>query len=267
MLRFKDKIVLITGAARGIGAATASKFHAEGAIVIITDILDKQGQELAKELGDRAIYMHLDVSDEVKWQSLTSHIMDKFGRLDIIFNNAGITGIDLDQGPQDPENASLESWHKVHQVNLDGVFFGCKYAIQMMKAHGGAIINMSSRSGIVGIPGAAAYASSKAAIHNHTKTVALYCAEKGYPIRCNAVLPAAILTPLWESALGQDEVSKNAAIKAISAGIPIGYMGAPLDVAHAVLYLASEESRYLTGTDIIIDGGILAGSAASYKSK
>jgi len=143
---------------------------------------------------------------------------------------------------------------------------GCKYGIKNMKAGDGAsIVNVSSRSGIVGIPQAVAYASSKAALRNHTKSVALYCAEKNYPIRCNSLHPAAILTPMWDAMLGEGE-QREAAIDAISADIPMRKMGEPRDVAFAALYLASDESKYVTGIELNIDGGILAGSAAAPSS-
>ena len=126
--------------------------------------------------------------------------------IDVVVNNAGITGFEDSPGPHDPEHATLEEWHRVHAVNLDGTFLGCRYAIRAMRAKGaGSIINMSSRSGLVGIPGAAAYASSKAAIRNHSKSVALYCAQQGLNIRCNSIHPAAILTPMWEALIGDGE--------------------------------------------------------------
>ncbi len=262
--RLPGKIAFITGAARGIGAATAQLFVQEGAFVILADILDAEGQALAQELGrDKACYVHLDVSQEKEWDKTAQWIQKHYGKLNVVFNNAGIIGT----GCQDPEHLSLAEWHQVHAINLDSIFLGCKMGIALMKEHGGVIVNMSSRSGVVGVPGACAYASSKAAIRNHTKSVALYCAEKHYPIRCNAVLPAAILTPLWDTMLGSEPTQRQKALAQVCAGIPLGYMGEPLDVAYAVLYLASDESRYLTGTELTIDGGILAGSSASYGVK
>lgn len=263
MKRLHNKIALVTGGSQGIGAETAKMMAKEGAYVIVTDIQDDKGQEIAKEL--KGEYFHLDVSSEVEWKALAEVIEKKHGRLDIVFNNAGIIGFNENLGPQDPENVSLESWHKIHSVNLDGVFLGCKHAIGLMKKNGGSIINMSSRSGVVGIPGAAAYASSKAAVRNHTKTVALYCAEKKYNIRCNSVHPGAILTPLWDPMLGDDEVARNKVIAQIAGGVPLGHMGKPEDVAYAVIYLASDESKYVTGTELTQDGGILAGSTAGPK--
>jgi 3(or 17)beta-hydroxysteroid dehydrogenase len=264
-MRLKNKVALITGAARGIGAETAKLFAAEGATVIVTDILDEEGQSLVKSIGQHAVYFHLDVADEKDWEALIEPIQTRYGKIDILFNNAGIIGFDDKLGPQDPEYVSLSSWRYIHAINLDGVLLGCQFAMRLMKNHGGSIINMSSRSGLVGIPTAAAYASSKAAIRNHTKSVALYCAEKKYNIRCNSVHPGAILTPLWDSMLGDNAETRQAAINAIATGIPLGHMGEPLDVAYAVLFLASDESKYITGAEFTLDGGILAGSTAAPK--
>jgi len=266
MNRVEGKIALVTGAAQGIGKAIAEILIREGATVIITDILKPEGERIAQDLGPSAYFHPLDVSREEEWQTASQFIESHFGKLDILVNNAGIMGSSPHLVSLDPENSSLESWHHIHAVNLDGTFLGCKYGIALMKRGGGSIINISSRSGVVGIPSAAAYASSKAAIRNHTKTVALYCAEKGYNIRCNTVLPAAILTPIWNHILGEREEDREKAIAVLAEGIPLKRMGDPMDVAYAVLYLASDESGYVTGSDLTIDGGILAGSAASPKS-
>ena len=261
MSRLENKIVLITGAARGIGKAIAKLFHEEGAFVILSDIRDDEGIKAAKEINSRCEYLHLDVKFEEEWKLSTEYIKEKYGKLDILVNNAGITGFLETTGPFNAEEISLESWNEVHQVNATGVMLGCKYAIQLMKENGGSIVNISSRSGIVGIPAAVAYASSKAAVRNHTKSVALYCAEKNYNIRCNSIHPAAIMTPLWDAMLGQDG-QREKMIKSVEAGIPLGKFGDPKDVAYGALYLASEESKYVTGIELNIDGGILAGSEA-----
>lgn len=262
MGRLKGKIALVTGSSQGIGEAIVERFVKEGAMVILTDIADEKGEKIAQKLGASAHYHHLDVGDEGKWVKLMAHIMQEFGQLDVLVNNAGITGFSEGFGPQDPEHTSLEDWHKIHRVNMDGVFLGCKHALRVMKKKGGSIINMSSRSGMVGIPRAAAYASSKASNRNHTKTVALYCAEKGYNIRCNSIHPGAILTPLWDAMLGNGE-TRTQAIEAVAAGVPLHRMGTPEEVAALVLYLATDESGYITGSEFTIDGGILAGSTAS----
>lgn len=260
--RLRNKVALVTGSAQGLGEACARLFAQHGATVLVSDINDTLGLKVAKELGPPSAYLHLDVSVESEWKNAMEIIEKEYGALDILVNNAGVTGYDGEYGPQDPENASLESWKHVHSVNLDSVFLGCKYAMPLLKkSKSASIINMASRSGIVGIPTAAAYASTKAAIRNHTKSVALYCAGNAYPIRCNAISPAAIMTPLWEPMLGTGEDRKRA-LERLTADIPLKRMGSPEDVAQAALYLASEESSYVTGTEIILDGGILAGSPA-----
>lgn len=262
-MRLQNKIALITGSARGIGEAIAMQFHKEGAKVLISDILDEKGKKVATELGDGAEYIHLNVKNENEWEKITDYIILKYGGLDILVNNAGITGFLEAKGPHDAENIDTETWKEVHDVNLNGVMFGCKYGIKMMKGRsGGSIVNISSRSGIVGIPGAVAYASSKAAVRNHTKSVALYCAQKNLNIRCNSIHPAAIMTPMWDAMLGEGEQRKNI-IKSVEAGIPLGHFGQPKDVAHAAVYLASDESTYVTGIELNIDGGILAGAEAT----
>ena len=267
MPRLEGKIALITGAARGIGQAIAELFFAEGAHVILSDINDELGQEVVNKMGAISKYIHLDVSQESDWELASDFIEKEYGRLDIVVNNAGITGFLETQGPHDPENLDLDSWHKVHETNLDGVALGCKYGIRLMKNSSHAsIVNISSRSGVVGIPAATAYASSKAGVRNHTKSVALYCAEQSYPIRCNSIHPGAIFTPIWDVMLGEGE-QREATIKEISDGVPLGIMGEPNDVAYAALYLASNESKYVTGTELNIDGGIHAGSTAATSRK
>ena len=261
MKRLKNKIALITGASRGIGKAIAEVFHEQGATVILTDINNYEGKIVTKVLGDKSEYYELDVKKEADWLEISNIIKAKYGKLDILVNNAGITGFLETNGPFDAENINLDSWEEVHRVNATGTMLGCKYAISLMKENGGSIINISSRSGIVGIPAAVAYASSKAAVRNHTKSVALYCAEKGYQIRCNSVHPAAIMTPMWDAMLGEG-LEREKMIKQVEDGIPLGKFGEAIDVAYGVLYLASDESKYVTGIELTIDGGILAGSQA-----
>lgn len=260
--RLKGKTALITGSARGIGEAIARLFHQEGATVLITDILVDRGKALAQELGDRVFFYPLNVKNEGEWKIISEIVTLDFGGLDILVNNAGITGFLETAGPHDIENVDQNSWNEVLDVNLGGTMLGCKYGIRWMKRKGaGSIINISSRSGIVGIPGAAAYAASKAGIRNHTKSVALHCAEKNYHIRCNSIHPAAIMTPMWDAMLGEGEMRKEI-IRSVEHGIPLGKFGEPMDVAYAALFLASDESQYITGIELNVDGGILAGAEA-----
>lgn len=264
--RLAGKVVLITGAAQGIGKACAELFIREGAFVFITDINDDLGKRAALEAGLHAQYFRLDVQNENDWDVAIAQIIKQKKHLDILINNAGITGFQEEFGLQDPENASLDSWRKVHAVNSDGVFLGCQKAMQHMKQRKGSIVNISSRSGIVGISGAAAYAASKAAVRNHTKSVALYCCEKGYDIRCNSIHPAAILTPMWEPMLGRG-AEREERLAQIAKDIPMRKLGTPEDVAYAALFLASDEAKYITGIELTVDGGILAGSSASPKKE
>lgn len=260
--RLQGKVALITGASQGIGASTARLFAAEGATVLLADIQEEKAETLSRELSPSAHFLYLNVTDPINWDCLFTTLLRRYGHLDILVNNAGIMGVDSMMGPQDPEHATLESWKRVQEVNIESVFLGCKHAIRLMKERGGTIVNVSSRSGIVGVPSAAAYAASKAAVRNHTKSVALYCCEQGYPIRCNSVHPAAILTPLWEPMLGTAQ-QREASLETLTRTIPMHRMGTPEEVAYAILFLASEESGFITGSEVIIDGGILAGSSSS----
>ena len=257
MKRLDNKTCLITGAGRGIGAAIAEAFAAEGARVVVTDKDMSTATDVARRIG--GIGFRLDVSSEADWDRLAGD----WAEIDVLVNNAGVTGFEDGIVAHDPENASLQDWQAVHSVNLDGTFLGCRYGIRAMRSKGsGAIINVSSRSGMVGIPSAAAYASSKAAVRNHTKTVALYCAQEGLGIRCNSIHPAAVLTPMWEPMLG-DGPDREARMAAIVADTPLKRFATPEEVAAVALLLASDDAAYMTGSEITIDGGILAGSTAN----
>jgi NAD(P)-dependent dehydrogenase (short-subunit alcohol dehydrogenase family) len=260
MTRLHEKIALVTGAAQGIGLAIARAFVAEGSRVVLTDIQTEKGQIGANAIGKPASFASLDVRLEGDWERVIAFILDKFKRLDVVVNNAGITGFTDCPGPHDPEHATLEAWRAVHATNLDGVFLGCKYAIRAMRPNRqGSIINLSSRSGVVGIPRAAAYASSKAAVRHHTKSVALYCAEEGLAIRCNSIQPAAILTPMWDAVLGEGE-QREVNLRHYAAGAPLHRFGTAEEVAALAVYLASDESAFTTGAEFNIDGGMLAGA-------
>ncbi len=257
MPKLQDKLCVVTGGARGIGRAICEAFAEEGARVILTDIDTDEGNSAATEIGCE--FLELDVSKERGWEALTA----AHPQIDVLVNNAGITGFENGPGPHDPENASLADWRAVHAVNTDGTFLGCRYALRAMRESGtGSIINISSRSGLVGIPGAAAYAASKAAIRNHTKSVALYAAQQGWRVRCNSIHPAAILTPIWEPMLG-DGPDREEKMAALVADTPLKRFGTVKEVAALALYLASDDSAYMTGSELTLDGGLLAGSAAS----
>lgn len=262
MPRLAQKTALITGAARGIGAGIADAFISEGARVLLTDIDDDAGAATAEALGGMATYRHLDVREESDWAGATRSLVSDHGRLDIVVNNAGITGFDPSTPrPFDPEHGSLDDWRAVFATNADGVFLGCQAAIRAMRPlGGGSIINLSSRSGLVGIPRAVAYAASKAAVRHHTKSVALYCAEEGLTIRCNAILPAAIDTPMWDAMVGTGPDRKTN-MQAFVTDCPLRRFGTVDEVASLAVYLASDESTYTTGADFTIDGGMLAGAA------
>jgi 3(or 17)beta-hydroxysteroid dehydrogenase len=227
-MRVKDKIVLITGGASGLGRADAELFAAEGARVVITDVNEDTGQGLATELD--GLFLPHDVSLEADWQRVMQAVQERFGRLDVLVNNAGIVQV------ADIESTSLELYRKMNAVHNDGTFLGCRYAIEAMRERGGSIVNMSSLSAIRGYPLVPSYAAAKGAVLALTHTVAVHCRQKGYPIRCNAVLPGPIATPL---ALTVIEDASG--------------MGKPEDVAQMVLYLASDESRFVSGAQFVLD--------------
>lgn len=259
--RLSGKTALVSGAAQGIGLGIARAFVEAGARVLLTDINDELGQAEAEALGERARYARLDVREEADWASVVEAWVAEVGGLDVLVNNAGISGFESGMVAHDPEHAELGAWRSVHATNLDGVFLGCRAAIRAMRPkRSGAIINIASRSGLVGIPGAAAYASSKAAIRNHSKTVALYCSEQGLAIRCNAIFPAAILTPMWEPMLGEG-AEREARMKAFVADCPMRRFGTTEEVAAVALMLASNEAAYMNGAELVIDGAMLAGTA------
>ena len=259
MKRLNNKLCVVTGAGRGIGAAIARHFVIEGASVTVTDKTLRSAQDIATKIGAEARF--LDVSEERHWDDFAV----EFPQIDVLVNNAGVTGFEDSIVAHDPENACLSDWRDVHRVNLDGTFLGCRYAIRAMREkQAGSIINISSRSGLVGIPRAAAYASSKAAIRNHTKTVALYCAEEGLKIRCNSIHPAAILTPMWEPMIGNGP-DRSARMQAFVADTPLRRFGTVDEIAAVCVMLASDEAPYITGTEFAVDGGLLAGSIATPK--
>ena len=259
--RLSGKVAVVTGAARGIGLAITRAFDAEGADVIATDIDAEAGRSAAAASG--IAFEPLDVREDGQWASVIGAVMQERDRLDVLVNCAGIAGLAEHPGPHDPEHISLDSWRAVHATNLEGVMLGCKHALAAMRrTTTGSIINIGSRSGLVGVPAACAYASSKAAVRNHTKSVALYAASQGWTVRCNVIQPAAILTPMWDAMLGKPGPGRDAAIAEIASSAPLRRFGTAEEVAALAVYLASDESAYATGTEFNLDGGMLAGEGA-----
>ena len=255
MNRVKNKAALITGGASGLGLASGKKLLKEGAKVIFTDIdkakLENIKDQIDNEFAEFFSTKLLDVTDEDNWKSVLSESVDELGGLNILLNSAGITlGADI-------VSTSFDIWKKVHDINLDGVFLGCKHALPLMSQSGkGSIINLSSISGIVAGWNTAAYNSSKAAVRHLTKSIALYCGKKEIDVRCNSIHPAFVDTPILDPM--KQVFGKEEAIKKLARQIPINRIGEPSDVANAVLYLASDESKFMTGSEIVLDGGLSA---------
>ena len=255
-MRVLDKIALVTGAGSGLGEAMARRLAEEGALVVATDIDLAAVQRVAAAIvaaGGRAEAELQDVTDEARWTALVDAVLARHGRLDVLVNNAGValTGT--------AEHTTLEDWRRTQRVNLDAVFLGTREGIRAMKARGGSIINISSIEGIIGDPLTAAYNASKGGVRVFTKSAALHCAAEGYGIRVNSVHPGFILTPMVENALAAMPAADAEAFRArIMDSIPVRAMGEPGDVANGVLFLASDESRYMTGAELVIDGGYTA---------
>lgn len=255
MNRLQNKIALVTGGALGLGRAQALLMASEGAKIVVTDVKEADGRDVIEEIkagNGKAIFLKHDVSDEKNWETVMGQAVEKYGKIDIIVNNAGVAIT------KNVEETTLEEWRWLMSINLDGVFLGTKFGIQSMKkTGGGSIINLSSILGLVGHPDAAAYNASKGGVRLFTKSAALYCAQMGYDIRVNSVHPGYIWTPMVENYL-QTQGDIKSGKKAIDRLQPVGHIGEPDDIAYGVLYLASDESKFVTGTELVIDGGYTA---------
>jgi 3(or 17)beta-hydroxysteroid dehydrogenase len=255
MGRVQGKIAIVTGAASGIGRATAQLFAKEGAVSTLTD-MNPAGEAVAKELGGATRFLRQDVSDEAGWQALIADVMARHGRLDILVNCAGVSGA---ASPQNPETTSLEDWRKVNAVNLEGVFLGCKHALPAMRqGGGGAIVNVSSLAAMVGTPALTAYGAGKAGVRQLTKSVALWGAREHTRVRCNSVHPGIIETPMGEEVFGLGGADAARGREAYRKMVPMRQLGEPADIAYAVLYLASDEAKFVTGAELCVDGGMYA---------
>jgi NAD(P)-dependent dehydrogenase (short-subunit alcohol dehydrogenase family) len=255
MGRVADKVVLVTGAGSGIGRATAKLLASEGATVIVSDINAAGGHQTVQQIGGPnsgggARFEEHDTSREDDWKRIVEGILEREGRLNGLVNNAGIAG----PFPATFETETLEQWRRMLAVNVEGVFLGCKHAVPAMRqSGGGSIVNTSSLAAFLGTPDLSAYGASKGAVRQFTKTVAIDCARKGYKVRCNSVHPGVIMTPMGEKVLPGDKVKER-----MRKRIPIGDFGQPEDIAYGILYLISDESRFVTGAELVIDGGMNA---------
>jgi len=249
---FAGKTVLITGGASGIGRECARHFLDRGARVAVADIDLQRGAEAATELGAGAVFFTLDVASESSWTALIASIRSSWGRLDVLVNAAGIA---LNA---DIEETTLEQFHRIHAVNVDGVFLGCKAVMPLMRAGGGgSIVNLSSIAGLRGVAKLAAYNSAKGAVRLLTKSVALHCAEKAYNIRCNSLHPSYVDTPMVRDMINASPNPERleSVMNRVS---PLNRMARPAEVAAAVVFLASDAASFINGAEIPVDGGATA---------
>ena len=259
----EGKVALVTGGASGIGEAIAELFARDAATVVITDIDDLRGEQLEKRLtkaGGRAVFLERDVTSEERWIEIVAEIARRFGRLDVLVANAGI-GIAVPS----ITDMTLGDWRKQNAINLDGVFLSVKHCLPLMrKTKGGSIIMMSSLAGLRGAPGLSAYSATKGGVRLFAKSIAMECAMAGDGIRVNSVHPGIIDTPIWgKIPTGATGASQNAPIdpeERARIATPLGRAGQAAEIASGVLYLASDASRYVTGSELVIDGGMNAGA-------
>lgn len=256
--RVAGKKALITGAAQGLGAASAALLAREGAQVLLTDINEagaiEQAAAINAECGaGTAFALRHDVTQEAEWAAAIDCAAEQMGGLSVLLNNAGM-GV-----PGNIETCTLENWHRSFAVNVDSVFIGCQKALPLMKDHQpGSIINISSIAGLIASDTMPAYNASKAAVWLLSKSIALYCAKRGWDIRSNSVHPTFIDTPILDGMARNAGKDKDVVMEKLARQIPLGRIGVPADIANAVLYLASDESRFMTGAEVKLDGGISA---------
>ena len=253
MGRLDGKVALITGGASGIGRQCAERFTQEGARVALSDLNVAGAEEVAQALAGDAMVIDHDVTNEAAWMAATAAVLERFGELDILVNSAG-TG-----KATNVEDTTYEDWRRVMAINADGTFLGCKHGVIAMKeTGGGSIVNLSSVSGLVGGHNMCAYNASKGAVRLLSKSVALHCARQGYGIRCNSVHPAFIMTPMVEGLINSGSKDPTTIKAKLERQIPLGRLGEAGEVADMILYLASDESRFVTGAEFVIDGGLTA---------
>lgn len=256
MGRVEGKVAVVTGGRRGLGEASAVLLAREGAKVAITDRKEEGADRVLRAIasaGGQAVFIQQDVAKEEDWKRTIEEVLKRLGKLDILVNNAGVGA------GKNIEELTLDDWRWVMSVNLDGVFLGTKFAIETMKSSGGgSIINMSSIEGMVGDRRLPAYDASKGGVRILTKSAALHCAKARYNIRVNSLHPGFIDTPMVTGFVKAQGSDASTARKELEMLHPIGHLGEPDDVAYAVLYLASDESKFVTGSELVVDGGFTA---------
>lgn len=249
MGRVQDKVILLTGGAMGLGKAAANRLVEEGARIVITDHNVEAGTKTAQELGNSVEFVEQDVTDPERWVEVIAHMESKYGRLDVLINNAAVTVFGS------IADVSYEDFKRCYNVDVDSIFLGCKSAMDLMSKTGGSMINFSSAAAINASADLVAYNSAKAAIPMLTKSIALYCAREKNGVRVNAVLPGTIMTPNVRSVI--DGTPDPAATEeSFALAQPVGHMGEPDDIAHLLVYLASDESKFATGAAFAVDGGL-----------
>ena len=246
--RIAGKVALVTGGASGLGAAMSRRFIDEGAAVVIADVDTESAAVLAGELGQSASVQKLDVTDEADWITAFAAVEQRHGRLDILVNNAGITDFGT------VESLDVQKFRHMLEVDLVGVFLGCKHVVPLMKRTGGSVINMSSMCSVRAQPEYSGYNAAKAGMTHLSKSVALHYAAQAYGIRCNTIHPGVIRTPMLEKVMAQVEDPQALYAKWVALH-PIGRMGEPADIAGMALYLASDEASFITGAEFVVDGG------------
>ncbi len=265
MAKLDGKVALITGAASGIGRASANLLAREGAAIVVSDIQDEPGKDCAAAIGQaggRAIYIHHDVASEAAWVAAVAAAKNTFGRLDVLVNNAGIAIAG------DITAMSLADWRRQQAINLEGVFLGIKHALPLMRAGGGgSIVNISSTAALVGSSNLVAYSATKGGVRSLTKSVALQCAQVKDGVRVNSIHPGIIDTPIYGTLEGAPQTEREGSNakhlsrdpeRLASMFVPLGTAGTPEDIAAGVLYLACDDSKYVTGIELVIDGGMVA---------
>lgn len=255
-MRLAGKVALISGGASGVGAATAKRFVAEGAKVVLGDLQTDKGQAVASSLGDNALFVELDVTSEESWRAAVSTGAARFGAFTTVINSAGVSI------PANIEQETLEGFRRTLAINLDGTFLGCKIGVEALKGRtGGAIVNVGSTLGVKAGSIFTAYSSSKGGVRMLTRAVALHCAEQGYDIRVNSILPGAIHTEMVDGYIAAGVAAggtREAVIDGFASVHPMKRLGRPREPADAILFLASDEASFTTGAELPVDGGYLA---------